>query len=291
VTKVATRSYVAIGDSLSEGLGDERFESDRMFAGWSDRLAAILNEEARVDGHEFSYANLAIRSRNVREIMTTQVELARRLNPDLVTVMAGANDLWRSGVRWSEIEAIYRKGLVRLQSGGSRVVVANCINPVHLWAFRSGVGRAAQMTELIEDLAGEMNLPVLDVYRSHTLARLRVWSDDLVHFGARGHAHVANRAAELLELEHRVAPPKLGRDSRDYLTPPEYVSWITSHVVPFFHRRLQGAAAGDGIMAKRPLLSSVDDHPWPVVRASERQVPRLRAASTPRPQASQLVSS
>ena len=57
------RNYVAIGDSLSEGLGDFAFEwfDNREGCGWTDRLATLLTIQAEETGSIFHYANLAIR--------------------------------------------------------------------------------------------------------------------------------------------------------------------------------------------------------------------------------------
>lgn len=93
MTRAKFRSYVAIGDSLSEGLGDFTFDSDRRDNGWTDRLASMLSREASQAGLDFEYANLALRGSKLRNIMTVQLENALRLQPDLVTIMAGSNDL------------------------------------------------------------------------------------------------------------------------------------------------------------------------------------------------------
>lgn len=261
------RRYVALGDSLTEGLGDNRFEKDRLFAGWADRFAVLLNEDAFASGEDFLYANLAVRSRNSAEILSDQVREALLLEPDLVTIMAGANDLWRPRKSWDLVRAQFTEAVQVLKAAGVTVVIANCINPVHHWSFRGGALRAKELTRLIEDVAREQNVLVLDIYRSPTLRRLRVWSEDCVHFGARGHAHVANKAAKLLALPHRIETPVLQPRLKDGMTVLEHAKWIATHVTPFVSRRLRGIAAGDGVNPKRPVMSRVHDHPWTVRRS------------------------
>lgn len=262
------RRYVALGDSLTEGLGDDRFEEDRIFAGWADRFAVLLNEDALAAGEDFLYANLAVRSRNSSEILSHQVHEALLLEPDLVTIMAGANDLWRPRKSWELVRAQFTDAVQLLKAAGITVVLTNCINPVHHWSFRGGALRAKELTKLIEEVAHEQNVLVVDVYRSPTLRRLRVWSEDCVHFGARGHAHVANKAAKLLGLPFRIETPVLQPRLKDSMTLLEHAKWIATHVTPFVSRRLRGIAAGDGINPKRPVLSRVHDHPW-IVRRSK----------------------
>jgi lysophospholipase L1-like esterase len=202
------RSYVAIGDSLSEGLGDFEFDIKRERAGWTDRLAALLAKQAETNGHEFHYANLAIRGSKLPEIMSKQLEAALSLKPDLVTVMAGANDLMKSYKKYPELERQLFEGIRKLQDAGCHVLVANTINPLHLRVFKAMATRAVVMTNLIERTAAALNAPGLDVFRIDSLKELCFWAEDMVHFSGHGHARVANRAADVLELD-RVRPTPL----------------------------------------------------------------------------------
>jgi lysophospholipase L1-like esterase len=80
-------SWVAVGDSFTEGLNDEG--PDGGYVGWADRLAATL----AVRNPEFRYANLALRGKLLKEIVEEQVSVALQVKPDLVTLCAGGNDL------------------------------------------------------------------------------------------------------------------------------------------------------------------------------------------------------
>lgn len=50
-------SYVAVGDSFTEGVGDPG--PDGRFVGWADRFAVLLAD--RVPEGAFDYTNLAVR--------------------------------------------------------------------------------------------------------------------------------------------------------------------------------------------------------------------------------------
>src|SRR5215475_764137 len=82
------RSYVAVGDSFTEGMNDLR--PDGTFRGWADLVAARLAaERARgtADGRadapsakgDFGYANLAVRGRLFHAIVDEQVPVALSL--------------------------------------------------------------------------------------------------------------------------------------------------------------------------------------------------------------------
>ena len=59
------RTYVAIGDSFTEGLNDPYPGEDDRFRGWADRLA----EHLAVHSPGLRYANLAVRGKLVRQIV------------------------------------------------------------------------------------------------------------------------------------------------------------------------------------------------------------------------------
>src|SRR5215475_8173992 len=104
-------SYVAVGDSFTEGMNDLR--PDGTFRGWADLVAARLAaERARAAEHagaehiggeptpgqgDFGYANLAIRGRLFHAIVDEQVPVALSLKPDLVSFAGGGNDVLRPG--------------------------------------------------------------------------------------------------------------------------------------------------------------------------------------------------
>lgn len=248
------RSYVAIGDSLSEGLGDFGFEADfssaRDHKGWTDRLAAMLSLESKKRGVDFHYANLALRGSKLRKIMTEQLHAALRLQPDLVTIMAGSNDFMTRERNLPELEQIFREGLELLQAAGCDVVVANTINPIHLRVFAKVAPKAARMTAMIERVAGELGIRVIDVHGIESFKDLCFWAEDMVHFSGHGHIKVANAAAELLGVSHRM------REAAHFeMTPPsrgfiDTVRWFWVWVLPFFERRIRGTSSGDGMLPK-----------------------------------------
>ena len=264
------RSYVAIGDSLSEGLGDFTFKLDRHYNGWTDRLACIMAKEAQDAGYEFHYANLALRGTKLEKIMTGQLYKALALQPDLVTVMAGSNDLLSKEETLPRLRTSYREGLQQLLAAGADVVVANTINPLHLRVFKPLRYRAERFSEMIEDVAAEFEIPVLDVHGIQDFSQLMFWAEDMVHFSGHGHIAVANRAAKLLDLNYRfpeLDPQELTPVTRSIL---DTATWVRRDVVPFFNRKIKGVTSGDGMDPKHLKLEAYkpkQDHPnWQLLR-------------------------
>ena len=78
-------SYVAVGDSFTEGVGDPG--PDGAFVGWADRFAVLLADR-RPEG-DFGYTNLAVRGKLLDQIVEDQLPRAAEMAPDLVSFCAG----------------------------------------------------------------------------------------------------------------------------------------------------------------------------------------------------------
>ena len=83
-TTVEHRTFVALGDSFTEGLEDD-LGPDGRHLGWADRVAAAL---ATHEGG-LRYANLAVRGKLLDEVVDAQLPVALELGADLVSFHAG----------------------------------------------------------------------------------------------------------------------------------------------------------------------------------------------------------
>ena len=90
VADALPRSFLALGDSFTEGMQDE-LGPDGRHLGWADRVAAAL---ATATGG-IRYANLAIRGRLLDQVVDEQLPVALELRPDLMSFHAGPNDALR----------------------------------------------------------------------------------------------------------------------------------------------------------------------------------------------------
>jgi lysophospholipase L1-like esterase len=78
------RRYVAIGDSLTEGLGDPVQGYPNV--SWAEGPAQALKRLHR----DFEFLNLGKRYLTARQVRETQLQPALDFEPDLATVLAGA---------------------------------------------------------------------------------------------------------------------------------------------------------------------------------------------------------
>lgn len=87
---MAWSTYVAIGDSLTAGRGDEG--RDGRPIGWAQRLADILSVRTTV---RCSLTNLAVDGASVHDVLSKQFPAVAARKPDLVSVTVGINDIRR----------------------------------------------------------------------------------------------------------------------------------------------------------------------------------------------------
>jgi len=121
--------FVAIGDSFTEGVGDLR--PDGSLRGWADLVALGLSAALAERGEPVEYANLAIRGRLLRPIVTDQLDAALALEPaaDLLTLNGGGNDMLRPGVRLDDLLAMTEQAIRRCVEAGVRPVLLSGADP------------------------------------------------------------------------------------------------------------------------------------------------------------------
>lgn len=260
MSKFLYRSYVALGDSLTEGLGDFDFEVSRFGCGWADRLSELLARVAYEHGQSFSYANLALRGSSLYDILTAQLEDALKLNPDFVTIFAGSNDFMRPKRQHPEMQALLRGAVARLHAQGAHVVLVNTVNPVHLGMFRILSHKARALSALIDSVAAEYEAPVLNLFEMDDFAKLEYWCEDMVHFSGHGHIKIANKAARLLGLEHGFDEADATEMTAPARDPLAVTAWLVRDVLPFIGRRLTGRSSGDGLEPKHDSYVTLISH-------------------------------
>lgn len=241
--------YVALGDSLTEGLCDGSRMPDGQYRGWADRLAMLLAQDGERTGNRtFRFANLAVRSRRVRDLAREQVPAALALKPDLVSILMGHNDLVGHGADPIALAARVEESVRTLRASGADVMLVTPFLPRRA-IVRVFARRFAIYASELRRIAAENGCHLLDVDALPELGELSNWSQDKVHLSSSGHRLLAYRAAEVLGV--RDAPQLAALDAafhEDYVEPEG--RWITRHALPWAWRRLRGRTAGDGLLAK-----------------------------------------
>lgn len=241
---MASVRYVAIGDSFTEGVGDEL--PDGHVRGWADLVAQGWADAA---DEPIEYANLAIRGRLVWPIVEQQLEPALALNPTHLSFNGGGNDMLRPRTSVARVVEAFDTVLRRCDEAGVRLIVLSGANPSGQLPLRRVIQRRGdQLSHAVERHLSSRT----DVVRAYNwfdeeLATPQYWSEDRLHMNSRGHHRVAARVLDALGMDPPAQwwslPPLPAAGARG-------AAYYRDHVGPWVRRRLTGTSSGDGRAAK-----------------------------------------
>jgi lysophospholipase L1-like esterase len=196
--------FVALGDSFTEGVGDpvDGFAS----LGATDRIAAALRQA----NPDLRYTNLARRGLCVAEIREQQLEAALSLKPDLVSIVAGANDIMTgqfSAARWEEqFPALYGA----FTQSGAAVIAATLPDFPILRTLKEPLqarvrGNLIRGNDVIQRLAAQYQVILVDAWAISRRSDREDWSEDGVHLNSRGYFKFAGETLKILEQQTGLA--------------------------------------------------------------------------------------
>ncbi|RZT60684.1 lysophospholipase L1-like esterase [Microcella alkaliphila] len=247
------RTYAAIGDSFTEGMGDEL--PDGTPRGWADLVAIGL---AHAAGEPVGYANFAIRGRLLGPILAEQLRPAIDLGPQLLTMNGGGNDIMRPRVSVAATADRLVSAAERASDAGIRVVVVSGGNPTdHIPLGPVFQRRGDELADAVRARLDRSphTIGYVDNWSDPELRALRYWSIDRLHLNSLGHARAA--ANVLAALEVPVPAAGAPDEVADELQRPRTAEYWREYVLPWIGRRLTGRSSGDGRTAKRPTLEPI----------------------------------
>lgn len=247
--------FVAVGDSFTEGLEDRR--PTGRHRGWADRVAEILAE--RTD--TFTYANLAIRGRKLDDIVGNQLPLALDLEPDLISIAGGVNDLLRPKWDVARSGELLEEGVLAARDSGADVLLFAFGNlSRRSKALGTVTARLSEYREITLALAQEHDCYVVDFWPETVFDDSRFWAQDRLHLNELGHERVARIVASTLELgDYDWREPLPAAQPRSLVqTVREDIEWAGRYLAPWLTRRLRRQSSGDAVQAKRPDLTPID---------------------------------
>lgn len=246
-------SFVALGDSFTEGMSDQL--PDGSYRGWADLLAARLAAARGADG--FRYANLAVRGKLIGQIADEQVGPAAAMQPELATLVGGANDILRPKCDMGRVCGLLEESVERLAPHVGQLVLMR--SPARRGrVFERCLPRVEKLFAFVDTLAERHGALVVDAFGAPVLGDARLWADDRLHLTHEGHQRVAEAVWQTLGLpaESRWDAP---------LPPASPTPWAAQraadlrfarkHLAPWVGRRLRGRSSGDGRAPKRPALA------------------------------------
>jgi len=249
--------YVALGDSITEGLCDPIVGRGEPWFGWADRLATILDGNAELRGHPFEFANLGVRGRRVHDVIDQQVPRAIELGADLVSVMIGGNDLMTPKADPDTLAAQIESGVAALRASGADVLLATSFDPRFAF-FKPLRGRSAVFNANLWSIARTHGTFTLDLWGARELQARSMWSEDRVHLTTAGHRLLASKAAHALGVPYfEVGGAPDAAAIAAATSDLNGLAWLQRHALPWAGRRLRRVSSGDGVAAKLPHLITV----------------------------------
>jgi lysophospholipase L1-like esterase len=186
--------FAVLGDSLAEGVLDPPVDGYRPVP-WPDRVAEALGRARPSLDHR----NFGVRGLRARQVREGQLADALSWRPDLATLVCGGNDLLVPGMDRAAVEADIDAMVGGLRGAGATVFVFGLMN----------ITAATDKMDLLRPRLMGLNASVRKVAARHGAVFVDLWkhpaadqrdlySGDLMHMSARGHAHIATAAITAL---------------------------------------------------------------------------------------------
>ncbi|HDX9630211.1 TPA: SGNH/GDSL hydrolase family protein [Bacillus cereus] len=181
------KRFVAIGDSFTEGIGDE--VEGIALKSWVDHFVQL-------SVNDIEYANFAKRGLVTKEIRSQQLEKALTFKPDLVSLIAGANDVlkgrWNHQAYKNDMECMIDK----LSKTEADIIIANLPDFTVRLPFASEKKQVIkeqllEANDVIRSLSREYKIHHVDFWSHPLVNDNTLWSADLIHPNSKGYVKVA----------------------------------------------------------------------------------------------------
>lgn len=200
---------VALGDSLTEGLGDPA--PDGGWRGW----AALLATGLRPGSGGVELHNLAASGALTGDVLRGQLPAARAHRPQVATVVVGANDTLRASYDIHTIAGNLDATLGALAAGGSTLLTACLPDPGRMLGLPGPLARPLarrmrslnQVVHALTERHGAVHVHIAD---SDWVDDPLMWSVDRLHPSERGHRALAREFHTLLRADGTALGPPPG---------------------------------------------------------------------------------
>ncbi|HEY1618751.1 MAG TPA: SGNH/GDSL hydrolase family protein [Streptosporangiaceae bacterium] len=181
------RSFVVVGDSIAEGLGDSCPGYPEV--PWRDGIAAELREQQP----GMSYLNLGTRNTPAATVRAGQLPAALAAGPDLALVAGGGWDLLQPAYDAAAVAATLGAIAVAFTGTGCDVITVGLFDgsraPALPEEFRAPFrDRLHDLSECTQAIVGRLGTPHVPLIAHPASGDANIYSADLRHGTMRGHA-------------------------------------------------------------------------------------------------------
>ena len=191
-------TYVALGDSLTAGRGDEG--RDGRPVGWAQRLADVLSVRTAV---RCRLINLAMDGATVGQVLAKQLPAVAACQPDLISVTVGLNDIRVRGFDELSFKADLGQLLESLAATQATLLTCTLPDITAIMALSPDLAEVARdrlklTSDIIREQAESYGARCLDAWAMPDVADPEFYAPDRVHLNSRGHQWMAAACADLL---------------------------------------------------------------------------------------------
>ncbi|MFD0305482.1 SGNH/GDSL hydrolase family protein [Streptomyces sp. NPDC127119] len=181
--------FVALGDSLTEGVGDPVGDGWR---GWAALLAAGLAPS----GASVEFRNLAVSGAQTRDVLERQLPVALAERPDLASVVIGVNDTLRCTFDIHAVAERLDEVYAALTGQGAVLLTACLPDPGTMLGLPGALARPLARRQravnaVVHALSERYGAVHLHAAEGDWVAERGMWSADRLHPGERGHRQLA----------------------------------------------------------------------------------------------------
>ncbi|MET8506682.1 SGNH/GDSL hydrolase family protein [Streptomyces sp. NPDC004787] len=229
--------FVALGDSLSEGVGDRL--PDGAWRGW----AALLAQGVRPPGAPLAFTNLAVSGAQSRDVAETQLPAALALRPQLASVVVGVNDTLRRTFDIGLLAGRLDRVCGELAGAGAVLLTACLPDPGRMLGLpgplaRPLARRQRAVNAVVHALSARYDAVHLHLAAPGWTEDRTLWSADRLHPGERGHRAVAAAFHRLLrERGLALGPAPSPEPERPPPSRADAVRWLATAGTAWVVRR------------------------------------------------------
>lgn len=227
-------TYVALGDSITVGMGDPAPEGSG-WRGWATLLGASL--------HQPVIHNLATLGALAVDVERTQLPAAMELKPDVASVVVGINDTLRGNFDPQRTGAAVARTVAGLRAAGAQVLTMRLPDPGQMFGLPKSLAkplgrRVRAVNEALDEVAARYGTLHLDAARDPVIYERHYWSVDRLHPNERGHRLIACQFHDLLAASGFPVGP--GPDPEPSSPPPSRlaeIAWMATKGTAWLLRR------------------------------------------------------
>lgn len=243
--------FVVVGDSFGEGIGDPHLHFPNGVRGWADRMARQLgrNEPA------WQYANLAMRSKLLGEVVAQQLDVALALRPTLVALNGGGNDLLSLRTDVAAVAEQLDDAAGRARAAGADLLMFGIATPRTSAVLDRLRARVHTYNGLVHEVARARGAAFINPALHPEFADPRLWAPDRIHLSRPGHKRTAALVLAELGVPHTLRIKDIHpRPDRTWpAAARDEVRFVRTEVLPLVRRRLTGVNQGQTLPPKWPV--------------------------------------